>query len=106
MRVLKYLWAVKSLFLLPYDVFGDGLMAYTHYENGDMSWFGLTVAFMILPYLYRLNPISDITHFLTEIEHAIARFGSDFGINCCRNIQYPIARSKCHEDARGTQIFS
>ena len=108
MRVLKYLWAVKSLFLLPFDVGSDGLMASTHYENGDLSWFCLTVALMILPYVYRLNPISDITHFLTEIEYAIARLRFDFGINCCRNIQYAIARSKskCRKNTRGMSILS
>ena len=51
-----YLWFVKSLFLVPWDIFTDVKLAITHFSNGHIMWGSLTAACLLpslmFPYLY------------------------------------------------------
>ena len=51
-----FLWSVKSLFLVPWDIYTDVTLAFTHLKNGHKLWGGLTVTFLLpslmLPFHY------------------------------------------------------
>ena len=55
-KITFFLWAVKSLVLVPWDIYTDVNLAITHCNNGHMVWGGLTVTFLLpslmLPYHY------------------------------------------------------
>eukprot|EP00794_Sanderia_malayensis_P004608 gene4608-5214_t len=44
-----YVFALSSSFMFFTDIVTDALVAYQHYGNGDYNWFGLTLAFIVLP---------------------------------------------------------
>ena len=75
---MAYVWALKSLVLLPLDVLGDGLLAETHLRNGDTAWGVLTIIFMLLPFLYQMNPVSLFLHYWYIIKLVITKFKVDF----------------------------
>ena len=51
-----YLWFVKSLFLVPWDIYTDVNLAKTHFDNGHVIWGSLTASCLLpslmFPYLY------------------------------------------------------
>ena len=51
-----YLWLVKSLFLVPWDIYTDVKLAITHFNNGHVLWGSLTSACLLpslmFPYHY------------------------------------------------------
>ena len=51
-----YLWLVKSLFLVPWDIYTDVKLAITHFGNGHVLWGSLTTACLLpslmFPYHY------------------------------------------------------
>ena len=51
-----YLWLVKSLFLVPWDIYTDVKLAITHFGNGHIMWGSLTSACLLpslmFPYHY------------------------------------------------------
>ena len=54
-----YLWLVKSLFLVPWDIYTDVKLAITHFGNGHIMWGSLTSACLlpslIFPYHYYMQ---------------------------------------------------
>ena len=55
-KIPLFLWSVKSLILVPLDIYTDVNLAITHFNNGHMVWGGLTVTFLLpslmFPYHY------------------------------------------------------
>ena len=55
-NVVLYLWLVKSLFLMPWDIYTDVKLAITHFGNGHVVWGSLTTVFLLpslmFPYHY------------------------------------------------------
>ena len=55
-KIPLFLWSVKSLVLVPWDIYTDVNLAITHFNNGHMVWGGLTVTFLLpslmFPYHY------------------------------------------------------
>ena len=55
-KIPLFLWSVKSLVLVPWDIYTDVNLAITHFNNGHMLWGGLTVTFLLpslmFPYHY------------------------------------------------------
>ena len=64
---MAYVWALKSLVLLPLDVLGDGLLAETHLRNGDTAWGVLTIIFMVLPFVYQMNPHLSLYYYISQL---------------------------------------
>ena len=54
--VCFFLWSVKSVFLLPWDIYTDVRLAETHFSNGNTWWGTMTVIFLtpslVFPYHY------------------------------------------------------
>ena len=55
-NVFSFLWSLKSVFLLPWDIYTDVRLAETHFRNGNQLWGTLTVIFLtpslLFPYHY------------------------------------------------------
>ena len=55
-NVFSFLWSLKSVFLLPWDIYTDVRLAETHFRNGNQLWGTLTVIFLtpslLFPYYY------------------------------------------------------
>ena len=53
---IHYLWLVKSLFIVPWDICTDVRLAITHFSNGHVVWGSLTTACLLpslmFPYHY------------------------------------------------------
>ena len=61
-NVLKYLWDNKSAILIPTDITTDGAQATKHFRNGHIVWGSLTIVFMILPCIFKLDPLETLKH--------------------------------------------
>ena len=55
-NVFSFLWSLKSVFLLPWDIYTDVRLAETHFRNGNQFWGTMTVIFLtpslLFPYYY------------------------------------------------------
>ena len=53
---IHYLWLVKALFIVPWDIYTDVRIAITHFSNGHVVWGSLTTACLLpslmFPYHY------------------------------------------------------
>ena len=51
-----FIWSVKSLFLVPYDIFTDVKLAWKHFKDDNLLWAALTATFLLpslmFPYHY------------------------------------------------------
>ena len=50
-----YLWSLKSLILVPWDIYTDINLANAHFENGHDVWGCLTIAFLLPSLLFPLH---------------------------------------------------
>ena len=48
----NFLWSVKSVFLLPWDIYTDVRLAETHFRNGNTMWGVLTTIFLLPSLLF------------------------------------------------------
>ena len=51
-NICFFLWSVKSLFLLPWDIYTDVRLAETHIRNGNHMWGVLTAIFLLPSFLF------------------------------------------------------
>ena len=70
--VFCFLWSVKSLFLLPWDIYTDVRLALTHFNNGNNKYGIMTTTFL-LPSLF--FPY----HYYTIVKYVILQFKYLFG---------------------------
>ena len=68
-----FLWEVKSLFLVPWDIYTDVKLAITHFGNGHIGWGSLTAA-CLLPSL--MFPY----HYYHLLKFAMHKFKILFGV--------------------------
>ena len=66
-KIPLFLWSVKSLVLVPWDIYTDVNLAITHFNNGHMLWGGLTVTFLLPSLMFPY-------HYFHIIKFAVAKF--------------------------------
>lgn len=73
-KICFFLWSVKSVFLLPWDIYTDVRLAMAHWNNGNHMWGVLTFIFLIpslcFPY-----------HYYHIIKCILLKFNNLFNVN-------------------------
>ena len=72
-----YLWLVKSLFLVPWDIYTDVKLAITHFGNGHFIWGSLTSACLLpslmFPYRYYMLLKFAVYKFRMFLDHDLKK---------------------------------
>ena len=50
-----FLWKLKSLFLVPWDIYTDVRLAVTHLSNGHTGWGAMTITFLLPSLMFPLH---------------------------------------------------
>lgn len=71
-NICLFIWSLKSVFLLPMDIYTDVMLAVTDFNNRNTLWSALTVIFMTPSLLFPY-------HYYQIIKYVVLEFKSLFG---------------------------
>ena len=71
-NVCSFLWSLKSVFLLPWDIYTDVRLAETHFRNGNQLWGTMTVIFLTPSLLFPY-------HYYQILKYVILKYKYKFG---------------------------
>ena len=86
-NVFLFLWKLKSLFLVPWDIYTDVRLAVTHLSNGHTFWGALTITFLLPSLVFPL-------HYYQILKFTVAKFRILF-----------VSKNPSDEERRGVDII-